>query len=191
MQKTGISQWLYQTAIAMFAASIAICCSGKKAIASEKVIFHYGGATQSLSLEELQTFANTGEISSGLEFLLNFGKQNPFIIRWILTQKFPADTKLIYDLLNTAPGEYALSQTGNILSSKSERANIKALRGAIVTSASNDNLISLIELIENYPTQEVYVDGKILSKVQRDLASFISETNKIYQNTFKSLTKFY
>lgn len=190
MQIAKISKWFQKTKTVVFAASIAWCFWGQKAIASEKIIFKYGGASQTVSLEELQTFANTGESSPALDFLFQFGKQNPFIIRWIITQQFPANTKLIYDLLNTAPGEYALSQTGTILGSKSERANVKALRGALVTSASDDNLISLVELIENYPTKEVYVDGRILSKVQRDLAGFINETNKIYQNTFKSFGKF-
>ena len=189
MQKTNILECLKKTGITMFVASSALFFSGEKAIASEEIIFKYSGATQSVSLEELQIFADTGEVSSALEFLFKFGKQNPFIIRWILTQQFPANTKLIYDLLNTAPGEFALSQTGNVLSAKSERANVKALRGALIASASDDNLISLIELLENYPTKEVYVDGKILSQVQRDLAGFINETNKIYQDTFKSLTK--
>lgn len=169
----------------MFVGGFVFCLNTKNAIASEKVIFTYSGITQSVSLEELQTFADTGEVASSLNSLLKFGKQNPFIIRWILTQKFPANTKLIYDLLNTAPGEFALSQTGNVLSAKSKRANIKALRGALIASASDDNLISLIELLENYPTKEVYVDGKALTQVQKDLAGFISETNKIYQDTFK------
>jgi len=185
MQKTNIWKYIRATGTMMFVASSAIFFCGQKAIASEKVVFKYSGATQSVSIEELQTFANTGETSPALEFLLSFGKQNPFIIRWVLNQQFPANTKLIYDLLNTAPGEYALSQTGNVVSAKSERANVKALRGALIKSASDDNLISLIELLENYPTKEVYVDGKVLSKVQRDLAGFISETNKIYQDTFK------
>ena len=190
MGKTNIRKWLKETGIVMFVVGSAILFCEQKAIASEKVIFKYSGATQSVSLEELQTFAKTGETSSALEFLLNFGKQNPFIIRWVLNQQFPANTKLIYDLLNTAPGEFALSQTSTVLSAKSERANVKALRGALIKSASDDNLISLIELLENYPTKEVYVDGKVLSQVQRDLAGFINETNKIYQDTFKSLTKF-
>ena len=189
MQKLGISARLKKKGIIMLFASSALLFLVPKAIASEKVIFKYSGATQSVSLEELQTFANTGEISPSLEFLLNFGKQNPFMVRWILTQQFPANTKLIYDLLNTAPGEFALSQTGQVVSAKSERANVKALRGALIASASDDNLISLIELLEKYPTEEVYVDGKVLSQVQRDLAGFINETNKIYQNTFKSLIK--
>ena len=186
MQKANIFKWLQKTKVMIFAAA-ALLLFGQKAIASEKVIFKYSGATQSISIEELQTFANTGQMSSSLEFLLDFGKQNPFIIRWILTQQFPANTKLIYDLLNTAPGEFALSKTGNVVGAKSERANVTALRGALLACASDDNLVSLIELLEKYPTKEVYVDGKILSQVQRDLAGFIDETNKIYQDTFKSL----
>jgi hypothetical protein len=185
MQKTNISKYFKKTGIVMFVAATMLGLIAEKAIASEKIIFKYSGATQTLSLEELQTFASTGETSPALDFLLKFGKQNPFMIRWILTQQFPANTKLIYDLLNTAPGEYVLSQTGTILGSKSERANITALRGALVAAASDDNLISLMELIEQYPTEEVYVDGKILSKAQQDLGDFINQTNKIYQDTFK------
>lgn len=185
VKTTNGKKWLNKAKTVMFVIGAAISFNPDKAIASEKVIFKYSGATQSVPMSELQTFAKTGETSPAIDFLLDFGKQNPFMIRWILTQQFPAHTKLIYDLLNTAPGEYVLSQTGNVVGSKSERANITALRGALVGSAADDNLVSLIELLEKYPTKEVYVDGKILAKAQQDLGNFISETNKIYQDTFK------
>lgn len=178
MPGTTIFRWFWETAILVFVATVAISLTSKQVLASEEIIFKYGAATQSVSLEELQTFATTGETSSSLNFLLEFGQQNPSIIRWILRQQFPADTKLIYDLLNTAPGEYVLTQSSNVVGTKSERANIQALRGALVTSASNDNVVSLLELLENYPTEQVYVDGKILAKASRNLNHFIDETNK-------------
>lgn len=181
MRETSIGKWFRKTGIVMLLAGMAISLSPSKAKASEEIIFTYGGATQTVSLEELQTFADTGEISPALDFLLNFGKQNPSMIRWILNQKFPADTKLVYDLLNTAPGEYVLSQTSNVVGSKSERANIKALRGALVASASDDNVISLIELLDNYPTEQVFVHGKILAKARKNLTQFIEETSKYIQ----------
>lgn len=178
MPAINIYKWFRGTGLMMFFAGVLLSWEAHQTLASEKVIFRYGGASQSISLDELQTFANTGEISPALDFLLQFGKQNPLTIRWILTQQFPANTQVIYDLLNTAPGEYVLSQTGNVVTSKSERANIQALRGALIASASDDNLISLMELLEEYPTKEVYVDGKILAKAQRNLANFINETNR-------------
>lgn len=178
MLVTNILKWFRGTGIVVFVSGMAIFSSPNGALASEEIIFKYGAATQSVSISELQTFAETGETSSSLDFLLSFGDQNPHMIRWILMQQFPADTNLIYDLLNTAPGEYVLTQTSNVVGSKSERANVKALRGALVTSASDDKVISLIELLENYPTQKVYVDGKILAKARRNLSNFIEETNK-------------
>ena len=178
---TTIGRWFQTAGIAALFAGIAVALTPSRAIASEEVIFTYGGATQSVSLGELQTFAQTGETGAALDFLLGFGNQNPLMIRWIMKQEFPANTKLIYDLLNTAPGEYVLSQTSTVLGSKSERANVQALRGALVKSASNDNVISLIELLENYPTQQVFVDGKILAKARENLSQFVEETSRYIQ----------
>ena len=173
MEETRIGRWFRNTGLAVFLAGIAISLTPHQAQAAEEIIFTYGGATQTVELEELQAFADTGEISPSLDFLLTFSNQNPFVIRWLLNQKFPANTELVYDLLNTAPGEYVLAQTSQVVGSRSERANIKALRGALVSSASNDNIISLIELLEKYPTRKVYVDGKLLAKAHKNLGQLI------------------
>jgi len=178
MREPNRGGWLQKTVIAFLVGSVAVFLNPKSAIASEEIIFTYGGARQSVSLEELQVFAATGETSPSLDFLLNFSQQNPSMMRWILKQEFPANTKLVYELFNTTPGEYVLSQTGTVVGSKSERANVTALRGALIASASDDNTISLIELLENYPTQQVYVNGKILAKARGDLDQFVEETSK-------------
>lgn len=181
MGEPNRGSWLQKTGITVFVAAVAVFLSPKHAIASEEIIFTYGGASQSVDLEELQVFAETGETSPALDFLLEFGQHNPWMMRWILTQEFPANTKIVSDLFNTAPGEYVLSQTSNVVGSKSERANVTALRGALIASASDDNTISLIELFENYPTKQVYVNGKLLAKARVDLDQFVEETSKYIQ----------
>ena len=178
MLANQIWRWFRETGTVVFAASVAISLAPNRAIASEKIIFKYGSATQSVSLEELQEFVATGETSASLDTLFRHGKQNPSVIRSIVRQQFAADSKIVYDLLNTAPGEFVLSQTGNVVGTKSERANVKALRGALIKSSSDDNLVSLVELLENYPTKEVYVDGKMLAKTQKNLEDFVAETSK-------------
>jgi hypothetical protein len=178
MRKTKVFRWFRQTAIALMSAGVAISLTPSQASSSEKIIFTYGGLTQSIPLEELQDFADTGKVSPALDTLLSYGEQNPFFMRWILRQEFPANNKLISDLLNSTPGEYVLSQTGNVVSSKAERANVTALRGALVASAEDNNSVSLIELLENYPTQDVYVNGKILAKLRENLNQFIEGTSQ-------------
>lgn len=178
VKKVAALRWFRPMAIALVSAGIAIALTPNQAFGSEKIIFTYDAFTQSIPLEELQDFADTGEVSPSLDTLLSHGKQNPFFIRWILRQEFPADNKLIANLLNTAPGEYVLSQTGAVVSSKAERANVKALRGALLASAKDNNLVSLIELLENYPTKDVYVNGKILARLRGNLDQFIEETSQ-------------
>ena len=178
MEEAKIYRWWRKAAIALCSAGMLICLNPSRASSAEKVIFTYGGLTQSIPLEELQNFADTGEISPALDTLLAHGQQNPFVIRWILRQQFPADTKLTSDLFNTAPGEYVLSQTSSVVSSKSKRANVKALRGALVTSARDNNLVSLMELLANYPTKDVYVNGKILARLRGNFNQFIEETSQ-------------
>ena len=178
MQIAEVGKWIRDTAIAISIAGATIAFGSSRALASEEVIFTYGAITQSVPLEELKTFAETGETSSSIDFLLSHAKQNPFLLRWILKQEFPANTKLVSDLFNTMPGEYVLSQTGNVVGSKSKRANVTALRGSLIRSASDNGLVSLIELLENYPTQQVYVNGKILARVRENLGQFVEETNR-------------
>jgi hypothetical protein len=178
MKEVTALRWFQQIGIALISAGIAIALTPNQASSSEKIIFTYGGLTQSVSLGELQDFVETGEVSPSLDTLLSYGKQNPFFIRWILRKEFPADNKLITNLLNTAPGEFILSQTGTVVSSKTERANVKALRGALVASTKDNNLVSFIELLENYPTKDVYVNGKILVRLRRNLDEFIEQTSQ-------------
>ncbi|NJK57974.1 MAG: alpha/beta hydrolase [Pleurocapsa sp. SU_5_0] len=195
-EATGL-KWFRQVAIAFIGAGALIFLTPSRVLSSEKVIFTDGGLSQSISLEELQDFADTGKVSPALNTLLKHGKQNPFVMRRILRQEFPANNKLISDLLNTIPGEYVLSQTGNVVSSKTEVANVTALRGALVTSASDNNLISLIELLENYPTPEVYVNGKILAKLRTNFVHFVEGSSQyiniplslLDKDTIKRLSK--
>jgi hypothetical protein len=178
MSKARVFKWFRQTASAFISVGMAISLTPNQASSSETVIFTSSGLTQSISLGELQDFADTGEVSPALNTILKYGKQNPFVIRWILKQEFPANNKLISDLLNTAPGEYILSQTGNVVSSRTEVANVTALRGALIASASDNNLVSLLELLENYPTPDVYVNGKILARLRGDLHQFVEGTSQ-------------
>ncbi len=175
--------------LALFVTCILVVIPNHKVIAAEKITFGYGMATQSVSFAELATFAETGELSPKLKFLFEYGKQNPQTIRWILTQQFPASPKLIGDLLNTPPGEYLLAQIGNTIGTRSERANVTAFRGALIAAASNDRQLSLLEVLHYYPTQQVYVDGKLLFRSWRNLQNLL-EKPKNAAKFFSEFTRF-
>jgi hypothetical protein len=146
--------------------------------AAEEVIFSHGAVTQTVTIEELEDFANKGKIAPSLKILFKFSDREPKMMRGLLTQKFTADTTLVAKLLNSKSGEYVLSQTSRVIGTRSERANVGALRGALVTSIDDDRQASLLEILQNYPTRQVYVDGKMLGTAARNIDNLITEAEK-------------
>lgn len=156
--------WNYklQQALSMTFASVAftLLTAIEPTIAAEKISFNYGIANQSVSLEELETFANTGAISPSLDTLFEFTGHNPKLIRLLLQQEIAIDTVTASNMLNSFMGEYILDRASNIVNSGASRGNREALRGTLIASANDDSKISLLEVWRNYPTEEVIVDGK-------------------------------
>lgn len=143
------------------------------AVAAEKVIFYHGVASQSVSLEELENFANTGKTSPSLEFLFDVSQQNPQFARYVLIYEVPVEVIWAANLLNSTPGEFFLGATSKIVHPKSKSADVQALRGSLVQSARDDSKVSLLEVLQNYPTQQVYVDGTVFSQPFNHLNNFI------------------
>ncbi|MDJ0742577.1 MAG: alpha/beta hydrolase [Xenococcaceae cyanobacterium MO_167.B27] len=172
--------------------AMVLLTSLKPTLAAEKVTFTYGLASVSVSLEELEAFATTGEVSPSIDFLLDFSGQNPDVVRWLLRGEFPTNTAIASYLLNTIVGEYALSQSSNIVHSSSPRGDIQALRGALIASSQDDGRVSLLELWRNYPTKQVYVDGESLISINKkanetleNLADYTELSAQLWQQFWK------
>jgi hypothetical protein len=151
--------------------------SSPKVDAAEEIIITYGSLSQSLQVKDLTTFAQTGEMSSSIRFLVDIAKQNPEQLGQILTQELGVGLVFLSDILNSSPGEYALSEVGQVIQTKSRRANVESLRGALVTSAT-DNQVSLLEFLQNYPTQQIYVDGDQLFHKVNTVRSLVNQVDK-------------
>ena len=160
--------------------SIALCSSlltigvmkflEMKAEAAETIILKYGIFRESISVSELRTFADTGELSPSLGKYLKRVDGEPDDLRFALRQGMPVDPVLLSKTLNSIPGEFVLSGVSQVIHTPSDRASEESLRSAIVTSALEDNEIQVIEIIENYPTDEVHVEGDHLIEAYNNLS---------------------
>lgn len=128
-------------------------------IAAEQVVLKYHIYQRSVSVEELTTFAETGEMSSALRFYFDASGQKPERIRRFLTREVEFGVVPLDQILNSFMGDMMLDQISNYIQTPSDRTNREAMRSALILSASDDDRISLLEIIQKYPTQEVHVDG--------------------------------
>ncbi|MEL6221173.1 MAG: alpha/beta hydrolase [Cyanobacteria bacterium J06627_8] len=141
--------------------------------AAERIVLTYGPFERYLVVDELQTLAETGEASTGIQFVANISGQEVSAIQNVFTQEVRLELGFLDRTLNSLPGEYALFQVGTVIHTPSRRANIQAIRAAFVLSASDDDYVSLLEVVENYPTQDVYLDGRQLLRNVRTVNNFV------------------
>ena len=137
------------------------------AFAAERMVLNYGVFRESLSIEELSTFAQTGELSRSLRVNFALARQDPKAIRQYLTEPVKINPVFIDKFLNSRIGNIILDQISQVSYTPSQRADRQALRAALVLSASQDGQVSLIEIIENYLTNEVEVDGVVYRRRHR------------------------
>jgi len=155
---------------------IALSLSNGRVLAAETVLLKYRIFRESIAVKELTTFAQTGELSTSLRVNLALAKQEPKTIRKYLTESVAVSPVLLDRVLNSPIGNVVLDQIGEAIHTPSRKADRQALRAALVLSASSDrngsgakNSISLIEVIQNYPTSAVEVEGEVLERAYRQL----------------------
>ncbi|MCT7951707.1 alpha/beta hydrolase [Ancylothrix sp. C2] len=130
-----------------------------QANAAEKVVINAGIHQASIPLQDLQNFAETGEVSPALEDVLRVSQRDSEQTRKALTRQVPVDLLFADKALNHPLGGVLLDQISVVIHPPTTTANRVALRSAIVLSASEDNQVSLLEIIENYPSSELHVEG--------------------------------
>lgn len=149
--------------------SIYFILSGVPALAAESVVLKYRIFRESVSVQELSTFAETGKLSTSLRVNLALARQNPQAIRQYLTEPVKINPVILDKVLNSRIGNVILDQLTQVIHTRSRKADKQALRAALVVSASKDRQITLIELIQNYPTPEIEVEGDRLEAAYRQL----------------------
>ncbi len=72
-----------------------------------------------------------------------------------------------------------LDYAAEIVHPPNRAASRQALRGSLVTSALNDNEIQIIEVLDNYPTSEVHVDGNRLLDLINQIESVLKKMPRL------------
>jgi Alpha/beta hydrolase of unknown function (DUF1400) len=165
---------------AILAASAVLVQAGG-AIAAEEVVLRYQAFSTSVDTADLVMLTETGETSSDLAAQLRMAGQNPEEMSTALTNETEVNPRLLDWVLNGPAGDVLLDEVGRAIHTRSRRANRQALRAAMTLSAQDDGKVSLLEIIQKYPNQQVYVDGDYLVSAYNTIASVQQQASDLLE----------
>ncbi len=134
-------------------------------LAAETLVFQSGSIRVTIPVEDLENLVKYNQVSPKLGYYLQKINSKPEDLRIVLSQEIEVDAITLAKILNTSIGERLLDLLSTIIMTPSGRASRESLRGALVTSALEDDRISLLEILINYPTAQVHLDGDRFTKV--------------------------
>ena len=165
--KRGLGWLTGMGTLLLIAPTIALTAS--RGMAAETLVFRYGVFGESISVPQLTEFAQTGQVSPALRSYFRLFHQKPNAIRRTLNREVKVGLLTLDRFLNSPTGERVLDQLGEAIQTPVGEANRQALRAAIVLSAK-DNQVSLIEVLQNYPTRQLYIDGRAVERTYRQVS---------------------
>ena len=146
--------------------------------AAEKISLVYGPFKCHLSVEALKVYAETGEITPEFKPYAKFLNQQSLLqLRHWLQKVFDRDVVSIHKYTRSDRGEQLLQEIGTVVSTHSERNGFYAIRGALIEAAAGSNEWTILDVIQEFPTENMQINTKELFK----LKSFWQESN-IVQN---------
>lgn len=135
--------------------------------AAETVVLRYGIFRGSLPVSDLNEFVETGETSRRLRRYLRLADLEEEQFRQILTEEVSTSPRTLKLLLGSPAGDVLLQEVSEYLYVPNRRDDQDKLRTALTTSAA-DSQISLIEVLQNYPSDRVYINvNRVVSTYQQ------------------------
>lgn len=139
--------------------------------AAERVVLKYKIFNRSIPVQDLSDLAETGEVSPTLRAYFRLTNRDPNDLRSALNREVPVNLIALDRILNSPIGNIAIDEVSKTIHTSSGEGDRQAMRSALILSATGDNRISLIEVIENYPTESVHVEGDRLVAAYEEIAA--------------------
>lgn len=131
----------------------------QSAIAADRVVLTYGFLSMDIPMEDIETFAQSGDASGELDNLFRLAGQDPEVFRSTLNEPVSINPTVLDLALNTPPGEWMLDKVSESIHPASGGAGRLALRSALIGASSSDNEITLLEVMQVYPSPDIVVRG--------------------------------
>ncbi len=160
---------LSRSPLILLGAIAGVMLSHNSAIATKRIVIEIGGPLEaSIAVKDLEIFAKTGKTTKTISQALGISKVNPNTVRGLMTLELGADVTNLAKVLYSKLGQNVTKGVAEVVQTRHNYESHKALRSAIILAAADDNKISVLEVLQKYPTEEMHIDvGRINEIVEK------------------------
>ena len=166
-----IKSRVFGSLVAVGLALSSIVLKSPSAFSAEKVKLIYGPFNGRISIESLEKYAATGEMTREFRLYAKFiDRQTLSQLRYWLNKRFESDRVEMYQFAKTPEGEKFLRDLGTVIKTHPQRNGLYAIRSALIAATdepANSDGWTAIEAMQNFPTEDLQIDTKELFKLQK------------------------
>ncbi|MEL6937800.1 MAG: alpha/beta fold hydrolase [Cyanobacteria bacterium J06598_1] len=145
--------------------------------AAERVTLTYGFVEISTTVESLQVYADTGVADRSLNAYLRYlSPERRSQFRQALQERRDIDAVQISQFLYSAIGDNILRSLGGVIQTQGRRDGAKGLRGALVLAAAEPGGLSLLGVLDEFPTDNVRINIQQAFQLFNSFTQLIEDT---------------
>ena len=145
-------------------------------LAAERIKFNYGILRFSLSVDALELYAKEGIINDELNFYTKrLDEQTVKQLRRVLSRRINVDPILLYRLTRSPMVVEIIESLGEVATTHRGHNGFYAIRASITNSAiaQPETGITLIDVLRNFPTEDIWLDTAKLTELSQELAVLV------------------
>lgn len=148
-------------------------------LAAERIRLSYGIFERTISIDSLETYAKTGEISQGLSaYTKNLNPTQLIELRQILTNRIPLTPVEVSQFLYSPIGQRLLDRLADIIETDADKAGFYGIRSALILAAADPDGLTLLNILRQFPLEELEVDLGRGQEIAQAVEIFVGQTNQ-------------
>ena len=186
MKLSILNRWVRFFGLVLAVVLLQILLLAAPSFGTERVYANFGPLERYVLVEDLYTYARTGELPSELQIFRRFLSPAQLEqLRAGLSVSADIDVVTVSQFLYTAQGEAILEWLGELIQTEGRQNGALAVRGALIlATADSDGGLNALNVLKHFPTQGARVDLRRLLGIARMAIEEINQTKAVTAQIF-------
>ncbi len=135
-------------------------------VAAERVEFFYGPFEITVRVDDVQHFADTGEVRGSLRPVarqLDAAQRDG--LRGFLNRSFNLDVTTVAELTYSPVGARLLGQLGELIQTDDQRSGFLALRASLILAAADEAGLTAMNILQQFPLETIQLNYAVAQQL--------------------------